>query len=246
MDRTAVKAFRLLERLAESERPRGVSDLARASGLGKSNVHRTLATLQALGYARRTEDGAYEATLRVWEVGVQVLNRVSVQRIAAPHLEELAAASGETAHLAIPEAEAAVYLAIIESTRAVRTFTRVGQRVPLHATAVGKVFIAYGAASAAPKLARFTEATIVQPGALDQETERIRKQGYAFNLGEWGEGVHGIAAPVFDHRGGVIAALALSGPAARLNATMLRRVAPRVVETARRVSRELGWSPLQF
>ncbi len=242
MDKTAAKAFRVLERLTTSERPTGVSELARELGLPKSNVHRVLTTLVELGYAQPSGTGGYQPTLRTWEIGVRVLNRVSVQRVAAPLLEELAFASGETVHLALRDGAEAVYVAIIESMRAVRTFTRIGQRVPLHCTAVGKVLAAFAREPVAfGRLERHSPATITDAARFRQELERIRKQGYAVNLGEWNADVFGIAAPVVDHRGEVVGALALSGPSERLKPAALKRVAPQVQATARRISTELGW-----
>ena len=242
MDKTAAKAFRVLDRLTASDRPLGVSEVAREFGLPKSNVHRVLSTLVTLGYVRSTAAGTYEPTLRAWEIGVRVLNRMSVQRVAAPHLEELAFASGETVHLALRDGDQAVYVAIIESTRAVRTFTRVGQRVPLHCTAVGKVMLAFGGGGMAPgRLERHSATTITDPTRFAQELERVLGQGFATNLGEWNAEVFGVAAPVFDHLGGVVAALALSGPSERLKLAALKRVAPQVQATAQRISRELGW-----
>ena len=242
MDKTAAKAFRVLERLTASERPIGVSALARELRLPKSNVHRVLSTLVELGYAQPGTDGGYQPTLRTWEIGVRVLNRVSVQRIAAPLLEELAFASGETVHLALRDGTEAVYVAIIESMRAVRTFTRIGQRVPLHCTAVGKILIAFARDPVElGRLERHSPATITDTARLRQELERIRKQGYAVNLGEWNADVFGIAAPVLDHRGEVVGAVALSGPSERLKPAALKRAAPQVQATARRISTALGW-----
>ena len=241
MDKTAAKAFRLLERLISAERPSGVSELARELRLPKSNVHRVLTTLVGLGYARAAGEGRYEATLRMWEIGVRAFNRVSVQRVAAPLLEELAFQSGETVHLALRDGDEAVYVAIIESTRAVRTFTRIGQRVPLHATAVGKVLCAWGPPDALPtRFERHAPGTITEAARFRHELERIRKQGWAANTGEWNAEVCGVAAPVFDHRGAVVAAVAMSGPAERLRPATLRRLAPPVQACARRISAELG------
>lgn len=246
MDTTAAKAFRVLERLARSERPCGVSELARELALPKSNLHRVLSTLTALGYAARTS-GGYVATLRMWEVGVRVLNRISVQHAAAPYLDELAILSGETVHLAIRDGNAAVYVAIAEGIRAVRTETRTGERVPLHATAVGKTFLAWSPATAASdRLESFTPATLVDPRLLRRELEAVRRQGYAVNRGEYLEGVAGLAAPITNFNGGVVASLALSGPADRFRPAALEAHAGRIKSFASRISSETAVHGLSF
>jgi IclR family KDG regulon transcriptional repressor len=239
MDTTSERAFRILERLARSEAPRRLTELAREFGLPKSNVHRVLSTLSSLGYAVRTDAG-YVATLRMWEIGVGVLNRITVERAASPYMEELAMHAGETVHLAIRDSNAAVYVAICESTRATRTPTRPGERVPLHATAVGKIFLAWSpSAHLDAKLKRFTDKTLDDPQALARELEDVRRQGYAFNRGEYLADVAGIAAPITNFNGAVVAALALSGPRERFGPDVIDRHVGLVRGVARRVSTEI-------
>ena len=246
MDSTSVKAFRVLERLARSERPRGVTELANELGLPKSNIHRVLTTLTGLGYAARTNDG-YVATLRTWEVGVSVLNRINVQRAAAPYLEELAIHSGETVHLAIRDGAAAVYVAICESTRAARTKTRPGERVPLHATAVGKIFLAWSPPpTGTERYKRHTATTIVDPRLLRRELEAIRRQGYAVNRGEFLAGIAGVATPITNFNGAVVAALAISGPKELSRPALIEQHAGLIKGVARRISIDVVTSGLAF
>jgi DNA-binding IclR family transcriptional regulator len=246
MDTTSIRAFRVLERLARSDSPRGVTELAQEFGLPKSNLHRVLSTLAELGYAVRTESG-YSATLRMWEVGVSVLNRINVQRAAAPYMEELAIHAGETVHLAIRDGSAAVYVAICESTRAARTETRTGERVPLHATAVGKIFQAWSPPTADDVLLRrYTDDTLVDPRQLARELETVRRQGYALNRGEFLADIAGIAAPVTSFNGTVVAALALSGPRERFRPPAIQKYVALVRGVARRISGEVASSGFSF
>ncbi|MBM3523477.1 MAG: IclR family transcriptional regulator, partial [Alphaproteobacteria bacterium] len=205
MGQTAIKALRVLERLVESERPLGVSEIARAGGVAKSNVHRLLAALVATGHARRREDGAYEPTLRMWELGVRVLNRLDLRSVARPHLQALETRTDETVHLTIRAGAEIVYIDKIESHHPVREFTRIGDRAPAHCTATGKVLLAFAAGDVPlpRRLPAFTSATIRDPRRLATELERVRRQGYAFNVGEYGAHVNGVAAPVADHEGKV-------------------------------------------
>ena len=241
VDKTAAKVLGLLESLAASSTPRGVSDLARTLRIPKSNVHRHLATLVALGYVRRSDRGTYEPTLKCWGVGVAVLNRLDLRRVARPHLEWLATRTDETVHLTILDRGEVVYIDKIESTHPVREFTRVGARAPVHCTATGKVMLAFRDELPALPLQRFTRYTIRDLRRLKTELGAVRRQGYAVNLGEYGAHVNGVAAPVADHTGSVVAAVVISGPAERVKPDILKALTPLVVNTANVVSEGLGY-----
>lgn len=253
MEKTAAKAFALLERMTAHDGSCGVSELARELRFAKSNVHRLLGTLVSLGYARRHADGTYEATLKAWEIGVRVLNRLEIKKIARPHLAKLARQTDETVHLSALDEGQIVYIDKIESSHPVREFTRVGDRAPAHCTATGKAMLAFGAGGGAPvptPLRRFTMNTISNPGKLDGELRRVRRAGFAFNFGEYGAHVNGVAAPIADNSGAVVAALAISGPAERLRPPVLKDFVPLVLRTAHAISADLGcrksypgWTP---
>src|SRR4029077_17533789 len=101
MEKTVAKAFHLLEALALHERPQRVTELSRELGLAKSNVHRLLQSLIALGHVRQDDSGLYEGSIRLWELGSQIAWRLPVQRAAVDHLKHLATASAEETQLAI-------------------------------------------------------------------------------------------------------------------------------------------------
>jgi IclR family KDG regulon transcriptional repressor len=241
VDKTSAKAFALLETLAASRAPRGVSELARSLRVAKSNVHRHLATLVALGYVKRSDKGTYEPTLKCWTVGVEVLNRLDLRRVARPHLEWLATRTDETVHLTILDYGEIVYIDKIESTHPVREFTRIGARAPAHCTATGKVLLAFRNELPTMPLQHFTRHTIRDLRRLKTELGAIRRQGYAVNLGEYGAHVNGIAAPIADHTGSAVAAAVISGPAERVRPDLLKLLAPLVVSTARAISLALGY-----
>jgi len=241
VDKTAAKVLALLESLTASSTPRGVSDLARTLRVAKSNVHRHLGTLVALGYAQRSERGTYEPTLKCWSIGVAVLNRLDLRRVARPHLEWLATRTDETVHLTIMDHGEVVYIDKIESTHPVREFTRIGARAPAHCTATGKVMLAFRDELPTSPLSRFTSHTIRDLRRLKTELGTVQRQGFALNLGEYGAHVNGIAAPIADHTGSVIAAVVISGPAERVKPDVLKALTPLVVSTANVVSVALGY-----
>ncbi|MBB6308853.1 IclR family transcriptional regulator [Xanthobacter tagetidis] len=249
MEKTVVKAFELLETLAGMDKPTGITALAQELGLTKSNVFRLLNTMARRGYVRRHEDaGQYELTLKVWHLGMMVLSRLDVKKAAAAHIEDLMRTTTESVHLSILVGGEVTYIEKIESEQAVRAYSRVGDRPPAHCVATGKVLLAYLPEEALEKrleqgLAKYTTRTITNARVLRKELEAIRKRGFSENRGEWRESVCGVAAPIRDWSGQVVAAVGISGPAERLKPDTLERFAPPVIACAETISRELGYLP---
>ncbi|WP_336490797.1 IclR family transcriptional regulator [Methylobacterium nigriterrae] len=247
MDSTLLKGLTVLEHLAASETPRGVSDLARSLNLTKSNVHRTLQTLVSAGYARATPAGTYECTLKLFELASSVLARVDVRQVAEPYMRTLAEQTQETIHLSLLDKAEVIYLHKIESPQPVRAYSSIGGRAPAYCVASGKALLAYQEEALAhlpDTLPVYTSRTISSLDLLRRELEQIRIQGFAINRGEWREGVCGLAAIVHDAMGRPGAAIGISGPADRLNPAALRRFSDVVVDAARNLSRALGYNPI--
>jgi IclR family KDG regulon transcriptional repressor len=244
MDSTSVKALRALEWLCSRDTPTGVTEMSVSLGLVKSNAHRVLTTLEALGYARALDDGRYTATLKTWEVGCAVLDRLDVKQLARPIMEALSKHSSETVHLSVLDGLDVVYIDKVESCQPVRAYSRIGGRAPAHAVATGKALLAYQGALdklLPKKLKPFTRLSIHDRLDLLKELEAVRQKGYAINRGEWRDGVCGVAAPIRNERGDVVSAIGISGPASRLNPVRLKGFVPDVIESARKISFQLGY-----
>ncbi|GLS45665.1 IclR family transcriptional regulator [Methylobacterium brachythecii] len=247
MDSTLLKGLTVLEHIAASDAPRGVSELARALQLTKSNVHRTLQTLVAAGYVRATPSGTYECTLKLFELASSVLSRVDVRQVAERFMRSLAEQTQETIHLSLLDKAEVIYLHKIESAHPVRAYSSIGGRAPAYCVASGKALLAYQEGALvhlSDPLAAHTSRTITDLDTLRQELEQVRVQGFAINRGEWREGVCGLAAIVHDAMGKPVAAIGISGPADRLDPTALRRFSDVVVDAARGLSRALGYNPI--
>ena len=247
MNNTFVKGLALLETLALSDRPRGVTELANDLGLAKSQVHRLMQTLADRGYVRQDPDsGRYACTLKLWEYGALVADRVDVRNVARTHLQSLADSTSETVHMSVLEQTEVVYIDKIDSPQPVRAYSRLGGRAPAYSVATGKALLAYAPAEVLEKLSgklqRHTPRTITDFEELKRELARVREQGYALNRGEWQESVCGLAVPIFASNRRTIAAVGISGPLERLTPGVLRDFAPVVVDTGRAISRELGFS----
>jgi IclR family transcriptional regulator, KDG regulon repressor len=248
MDKTFLKGLMLLETLAQSEKPRGVTELSQEMGLTKSNVHRTLATLVSRGYVRKDPVlGRYEMTIRLWEVASKILNRLSLKPAASPFMQHLAAHTHETVHLSILDGLDVVYIDKIDSPEPVRAYSVIGGRSPAYCVATGKAMLAFQSPEFLAEipfagLPRFTERTVTQKDVFLREMERIRQNGYSVNRGEWRATVRGIAAPIFGVEGQVVGAVGLSGPGDRFNENKLRQYAPRILEAGEGISRAFGYT----
>lgn len=245
MNNTLVKGLGLLEILARSDGPRGVTELANELGINKSNVHRLLQALVELGYVRQDPDqSTYAATIRIWELGVAVLQNLDLRRIAEPVMQWLLARSRETVHLSLLEGDEVVYVHKLDSPEPVRAYSEIGGRAPAHCVATGKAMLAWrGQAQLevyARQLRAYTPRTITRPAEFLLEMDRIRRSGFALNRGEWRESVGGVAAPIRDPSGGVIAAIGVSGPIERMKRSAQKVFAADVCEAASRLTAELA------
>jgi IclR family KDG regulon transcriptional repressor len=248
MEKSLVKALRLIEGLARSETPRGVSDLARELGLNKSNVHRILDTLREHNYVVQHEaTGLYQLNLKLFELGSRLLTRLHLKEIAQPWLSRVMEQTGESCHLMLYQDGEVIYLDKIENRLPVRAVTEIGARAPAACVASGKVLLAYRPQEEVNRvlrnLKRYTSRTITDAAALQREIDAARRVGYAINREGWREGVCGAAAPILIGHDSAIAAIAILGPARRLTLKRLQECGAIVVAAARAVSKELGYDP---
>ena len=246
---TVERAFDLLECLARSSGWMGISELSQATGQPLGTIHRLLKTLITRDYvvrdSRTRRYALGPAFRRLAGTGLQTLDWTE---LATPFLQELVEISGETANLAILERNRAVYEAQAQSTRMVRMFTVLGNRVPLHCTGCGKVLLANQPDSviasivAESGLPRYTEKTITDFGQLQQELEMIRRQGYAVDNGEQEEGVRCLAVPIYNAKGKVIAAMSVSGPSSRVDSRYIPTLLPHLKRISAAISSALAIS----
>jgi len=249
LDTTLAKGLALLDWLTRLQRACGVSEAARALGLARSNAHRTLQTLVACGWAEQDDAGLYRPTLRLFELGMQVQAAVDVAVRVRPHLAALAAASGETIHLARRDGGDIVYLDKFDSPLPVAAYSRIGGRAPAYCVASGKALLAAerldGPALRAllGTLVAHTPNTLTDIAALQIDLQRSALRGYAENREEWRLGVCGLGAPLFDARGWPVAAVGMSVPATRCNRTQARALAEQLLACAAAASGALGFNP---
>jgi IclR family acetate operon transcriptional repressor len=210
------RAIAVLDVLADGAGPRGVNELARALDAHPSTVSRLLGTLAEAGLVEREAgSGRYRLGLRLAYWGSAAIAGRDLRELAHPLLAELSELTCETSTLSLAAGTEAVTADYVASSQSVLSQARVGRASVGHATAVGKVLLAYrpDALAALPaELERFTSATIVDRAELGREVEAVRARGYGEASGEREVGLHAIAVPVLDGRGELAAILGLQGP----------------------------------
>lgn len=251
MDTTVVKGLKVLEALAFSDGACALTDMAKLCGLSKSNAHRLLRTLEECGYVRRDpRTRTYESTLRLWELGTRVFNRLDLRAIAVPHLRELARGTKESVHLSVYDNDEVLYVDKVDSVHAVRAYVGVGDRGPLHCTATGKAMLAGMPDDVVERvcagLKRYTSNTASTPRKLRADLELIRNQGYAITSGEWRAGVLGIAAAVRSPSGVVVGGIGIAGPEERMMQANTEKQIAAVLQAAERISKDLGFSRISI
>jgi DNA-binding IclR family transcriptional regulator len=243
---SVARAVALLDALAESEEALGVNELARRLGVNASTASRLLGTLLQAGLVERAGGGPYRLGLRLVALSDRVLAQLDMRQQARPLLVRLVGETGETATLSLPGAEEAITVDFVPSPSSVVSMAFVGRPSVPHATAVGKVMLAFadraGGLGAAP-LKAFTERTITDPAALVAELETVRERGWAEAVGERESDLAAVAAPAFGRGGALAAILGVQGPASRLPAAARRTVRAPLLDAAAELGRALGGSP---
>jgi IclR family acetate operon transcriptional repressor len=234
------RALALLDHLAAADAGLGVNELARRIAVNPSTASRLLATLESSAMVERDGHGPYRLGLGLVTLADRVLSRLDVQALARPVLLELMESTGETATLSVPGEGEAITVDSIPSRASVVSMARLGRPSIAHATAVGKVMLAFGGGPLPPArdLAPLTERTITDRRALAAEVAAVRERGYGTVFGEREEDVNAIAAPAFDNAGALAAILGLQGPASRLEDPT--RVLGALRDGARALTRALG------
>lgn len=244
----AVERALLILECFDSENPeRGISEIAQAVDLHKATAHRIVTTLVNYGYLERADDDqAYRLGLKIASLGCQVIDRMDLRQEALPYMNQLVERWNETCDLSIFDQERVFYVEVLQGNHALTISAAVGQRLPVHCTASGKLFLAY----LDPKeldafiknpLRSYTAKTITSPDELRAELQKIRQQGYSLDVGELEDGIRAIAAPIRNHRGEIIAAMSIPGPINRITQERIPGILDSLVQATQAISYRLGW-----
>ena len=240
---TIDKALELLFHLHErGGAALGVSELGRALELPKSTAHRLLASLARRGLVERDAHGRYQPGIALLALGLGVLEREPLVTASRSLVERAAEDLGETIFLSSARAGRLYVLDKQEGTGVLRAAPRVGGEIPAHATAIGKLYLAFAPESLRPlesPLPRFGPATLCEPRALAREVERVRARGWAGMRNEWIPDLAGIAVPI---RSGtrLLGALAAAGPTAHFDGSHEEKFRSALLESARAIESRLS------
>jgi DNA-binding IclR family transcriptional regulator len=212
-------AIHILE-LFQTGQALGLSEISRGAGIPRATSHRILTTLVQHELLVRTPERKYRLSLRLFELGSRALAIPTLQQAVYPFLVTLVQQTQETAHFAVLDGEQVGYVAKVESPHPIRMYAQIGWRGPLHATALGKVLLAFSEAAFRQRvlglpLTAYTAHTLVERDQLEEELQRIRVAGYAMDREELLEGLVCLAVPVMDQTT-VYGAISLAGPKGRM------------------------------
>ena len=245
---SAAGTLEVLEVLGAAPAPVTLGHVVAATRRPKGTVHRMLSTLVHTGFVQQdAQSGRYALTLKAWRIGAAALRDLDLVRLALPVLDRFVQEAGETVHLAVLDPSGtAVYVARVESPQSIRVQTRLGQTNPSWCTATGRAMLAFHDEIAervlAHPLERRTPRTLTDRRKIRERLAEVRERGYAVTLAENHPEVGGIAAPVRDHAGAVVAACGIGVPVFRMDATLIQREIPLVMRAAARISAALGYS----
>jgi DNA-binding IclR family transcriptional regulator len=239
-------AIDVMECMAAAGRAMGVTDIARETSLSKATVHHLLATLCARRFVTQDPHTTlYRLGWNLYELGSSVVRNVDLSRVARPFLDLLAVETNTTTLLAILDENSVLYLDKGEAPTLLRTVAGAGRRSPLHATASGKVLLAFADPRLVDRIARkglaqLTPTTVTDPEALRRQLADVRRLGYGVCWQERELGLSSVAVPLRNYTGAVVACLTLAATSAHLDESTLERHLLPLQRTAVQIERHLG------
>ena len=246
------RAFAIAEEIARNREGIGLAELSKRVGLHNSTTFHLVKTMVQLGYVSQLADTRkYRIGRRMFTLAAGALDEIELVSVATPVLEKLTGQTGEYSHFAIRSGEQIVVVAKTAGTGIFQMVDRTGAIRPGHATALGKVLLAALSPEQLERyfenaeLTRFTPKTIVEREPLLRELDEVRRNGLAFDDGEFDAEARCIAVPVRDFTGRIAGAIGMSGPMWRLSLQALQEKAKFVREAAVALSAELGYQPEQ-
>jgi DNA-binding IclR family transcriptional regulator len=245
---TLTRVIQILDCFTLDRYELGVREVARITGLSSSVCGRMMTALKNEGILLQNDIS------KMYSIGPKTLRwaeiystNLDIRNVALPVINELLLKTQETISLYILDGSERLCIERMESAQNVRIVARIGRRLPLYAGSAGKVLLAFLPFHRQEEIIKsmdfkpYTARTIQNPQILRQELRKIRQQGYAFSDGEWVADAAGIAAPIFDQKNDVIAALTVSGPSSRFSPQAIHSYKEIILQGAEKISSDLGY-----
>ena len=249
-----MKLLKIIEIMAFAKRPLRLQEIAHAADMPQSTVSRFVSALVTAGYAMQsTETLKYQLTLKFCKIGDTLRTQFNIRDICKSYLYVLAQKSGESAFMHVEENMTVVCLDFADAPNGQNRLAmeKIGHTDSMHSTAAGKVLLLEYSEEMLQKylstrgLPRRTDNTITDRKQFLTMLEHVRADGFAVDDEENEVGIRGIAAPIMDYEGKVIAAVGISSRASRLNYYEINRAKECVIETAAEISRVLGYRGIE-
>ncbi|MFM1950391.1 MAG: hypothetical protein RL418_78 [Actinomycetota bacterium] len=236
----ASKVFAIFNTFDAQNRHQRLSTISKRSGLPLTSTHRLVNELVEQGALVRTLDGAYEIASKMWNLGILASLHADLRELALPYMEDVYQISNDAVQIGVLDGLRCLIVERIAGSRTLEVVSKPGARLPLHASGVGKVLLAYGGAelqeASFKTLERFTPTTITKAEEIQSQLEKVRQTGFAVSVEELAAGASSIAVPIrgLGHR--VVAALGIVSPAGSLD---VNRMVPILRVTAQALGRKL-------
>lgn len=244
MNQSVLKALTLLDLFQGENNKLSLKEIAEQAAMSKPTTYRLLAALEQKGYVSKVEgqeSGTYCLGLKLMELGNLVASRIEIRQIALPFMQALAKEINEVVHLVIKNHDQATYIEKVESRRALRLYTKVGKSVPLYLGSGPKLLFAYLPETKQQEIMQRLELPLEKKENVMQELRDIRKNGFAYSVGEQDEDTTGISYPVFNHYHDMVASLTISGLSTRFCGENLQKLKKDTKQAANRISEKLGY-----
>ncbi len=246
LSQTLLRGLQVLDIMGRHQNGVTVKEVSEEIGLPRSIIYRLIYTLEMAKYVRKDDTTLrHSLGIKLWEMGCAAVRRLGIREIARPHLEELAAKSQEMVHVAVLDGYDVVYLDKIHCPQPVRAYTPMGGRAPSFFVATGKAILAYlpssQMTSVLSSMKKFKKNAPTDAGLLVRQLNEVRRRGYAVSLGEWREELGGVASPIHNEEGRVVASIGITVPIMRLPDEKIPHLGRLCVAAAIEVSAKLGY-----
>lgn len=250
MNQSVMKALKLLDLFTEDTQELTLKEISNRANIPKPTAYRLLSSLEASNFLYKTKetehDSRYRLGLKLLELGKLVSDNLEIRGVALPFMQQLSQDINEVVHLVIVNHNQATYIEKVESSRALRLYTRIGKSSPLYIGSGPKMLLAYLPETKQVEILDESELTplntdkVIDRKELMRELDRIRRDGYAYSIGEQDADTTGISYPIYDIHGQVIAALTVSGFSKHFEGDNLQLIKGKTKQTAILISEQLG------
>ena len=243
--RSLAKGLHILELLSDND-ALTVTQVAKMMNINRAGSHRFLSTLKELGYADKDESSRYYLTSKVIELGMKVLDRFEIRKIARPFLQELSTKFNETINLGYFNGEEVLTIDKIDSTEILRMDAGIGGGEPAYCTSLGKAILAFLPDTQLEEylqeieLTPFTPNTVISKDKLKEELMHIKENGYSIDDEELSVGLRCVGAPLFNHSSQALYAISISGPSIRMGSKRIEEIQRELKKICKNLSGKMG------